>query len=275
MTYRIAPGHLSMGSFSLYYERAGTGPALAFLHGLGGNHLSWWQQVPYFARWFECITLDQRSFGLSPDPEGTFNESHPGDLGALLDHLGVDKAVLVGQSMGGWTIVGYALEHPERVAALVMADTPGGILTPAMEAAMAVAAGAQLVLDAEPPVGTMPTYAADFFARLPGHAHLYDSLRILGARPPEDALKRILGRRYPLAAVRERLTMPVLCVVGEQDALIAPAAIRELARSLTDARFVPVPDCGHSVYFENPAVFNQVLLDFLREIGYAAEAAAR
>ena len=53
----------------MYYEVHGEGPWLAFAHGAGGNHLSWWQQVPYFMRWFECVTVDQRGFGLSPDPE--------------------------------------------------------------------------------------------------------------------------------------------------------------------------------------------------------------
>ena len=132
MEYRITPGRLEIGKFSLYYERVGAGAPIVFLHGLGGNHLSWWQQVPYFMRSFECITVDQRGFGLSPDPDDLFNRAHASDLGALLDHLKIDKAVLVGQSMGGWTIVGYALEHPERVAAMVMADTPGGIFTPEM-----------------------------------------------------------------------------------------------------------------------------------------------
>ncbi len=269
MEYRITPGRVSIDNFSLYYEQAGSGPAIAFLHGLGGNHLSWWQQVPYFARWFHCVTVDQRSFGLSPDPSGSFNESHPDDLGALLDHLGVDKAVLVGQSMGGWTIVGYALAHPERVAGLVMADTPGGIMTPAMEAAMRRTARAQTMLTTDPPVGAMPTYAPDFFARRPELAYLYDSLRILGARPPEDALDRIRSRRYPLDEVRAKLTMPVLCVVGEQDALIHPDIICELALALPDARIAAVPDCGHSVYFEKAEIFNQAVLDFLRDIDYA------
>jgi len=109
---RLIPGRIPIGKFQLYYERAGSGPTVVFLHGLGGNHLSWWQQVPYFMRWFDCITVDQRSFGMSPDPDGSFCDAHPSDLGALLDHLKIDKAVLVGQSMGGWTIVGYALEHP-------------------------------------------------------------------------------------------------------------------------------------------------------------------
>ncbi|MGH7248867.1 MAG: alpha/beta fold hydrolase, partial [Pseudomonadota bacterium] len=87
MECRITPGRLELDGVSLYYERAGGGPALVFLHGLGGNHLSWWQQVPYFMRGYECITVDQRGFGLSPDRAGSFVDAHPSDLNALLDHL--------------------------------------------------------------------------------------------------------------------------------------------------------------------------------------------
>jgi 3-oxoadipate enol-lactonase len=151
MEYRITPGRLEIGKFLLYYERVGAGAPIVFLHGLGGNHLSWWQQVPYFMRSFECVTVDQRGFGLSPDPDGLFNRAHASDLGALLDHLKIDKAVLIGQSMGGWTIVGYALEHPERVAAMVMADTPGGIFTPEMKFETP---REPLAVDASPPIGS-------------------------------------------------------------------------------------------------------------------------
>jgi 3-oxoadipate enol-lactonase len=269
MECTISPGRLKIGDFQLYYERVGRGPALVFLHGLGGNHLSWWQQVPYFMRWFECVTLDQRSFGLSPDPEGLFNDAHPGDLARLLDELRIEKAVLVGQSMGGWTIVGYALEHPERVAALVMADTHGGIVTPAMAETFARRTMRPLI----PPVsiGAMPTYAADYFARRPELAFLYDSLRILGAQPPPDGLMRVGARRYDAAKVRERLTMPILCLAGEEDELIPPAALKIMAETvLADARFATVPHCGHSIYFERPEVFNQLVLDFIRAIGYGS-----
>src|ERR1700722_11690857 len=148
MEYRIIPGRLDIGKFSLYYERVGAGAPVVFLHGLGGNHLSWWQQVPYFMRSFECVKID--------------------------------KAVLIGQSMGGWTIVGYALEHPERVAAMAMADTPGGLFTPEMKFE---APRAPLPVDACPPIGSMPTYAADYFTKHPEMAFLYDEVRTLGARP--------------------------------------------------------------------------------------------
>lgn len=266
MEYRITPGRLEIGKFSLYYERVGAGAPIIFLHGLGGNHLSWWQQVPYFMRSFECITVDQRGFGLSPDPDGVFNGAHASDLSALLDHLEIDRAVLIGQSMGGWTIVGYALEHPERVAAMVMADTPGGIFTPEMKFTRP---REPISVDATPPIGSLPTYAADYFSRCPEMAFLYDEIRIHGARPPADAGLRLVGIRYDLAAVKRRLTMPILCMVGEEDTLITPEIVKALASALPNSRLRTVPDSGHSIYFENPAVFNQLVRDFIIEIGYA------
>jgi 2-succinyl-6-hydroxy-2,4-cyclohexadiene-1-carboxylate synthase len=262
MEYRITQGRLSIGGLSLYYERAGSGFPLVFLHGLGGNHLSWWQQVPYFMRWYECITLDQRSFGMSPDPEGLFNRAHASDLARLLDHLKIDKAALVGQSMGGWTVVGCALERPDRVGAMVLADTPAGIFTPEMRFGVP---RAPLAMDTTPPIGSLPTYALDYFARRPEMAYLYDEVRILGARPPADAGAQISKLRYDLDAVRARLTMPILCVVGEQDELIPPEMIRELVAVLPKGTMATVPDCGHSVYFEKPHVFNQLVRDFLRQ----------
>ncbi len=272
--HRIAPGRLRIGNFQLYYERVGSGPAMVFLHGLGGNHLSWWQQVPYFMRWFECITVDQRSFGLSPDPDNLFNSAHSSDLAHLLDELRIEKAVLVGQSMGGWTIAGYAIEHPDRIAAMVMADTHGGIVTPQMAETFARITIRPLSMPA--PIGAMPTYAADYFARRPEPAFLYDSIRIFGAQPPPDAMPRLAARRYDPAKARERLTMPILCLAGEEDALIPPAALKILAETvLPNARFATVPHCGHSIYFECPEVFNHLVLGFLREIGYGAKTESR
>jgi 3-oxoadipate enol-lactonase len=266
MDYRITPGRLEIGKFSLYYERVGAGAPLVFLHGLGGNHLSWWQQVPYFMRSFECITVDQRGFALSPDPDDLFNRAHSSDLAALLDHLKIDKPVLIGQSMGGWTIVGYALDHPEGVTAMVMADTPGGIFTPDMKFEPP---RTPLQVDATPPIGSLPTYAADYFTKHPAMAFLYDEIRNLGARPPADAGARIVGMRYDLAAVKQRLTMPIMCMVGEEDTLIRPDIVKALASALPNSRLRTVPGSGHSIYFENAPVFNQLVRDFLVEIGYA------
>ena len=93
---------MTKDGFRLYYEdTGGNAPAVLFLHGAGGNHLSWWQQVPVFAGEYRCVTVDQRGFGQSPDAAGG-----PGpaalatDALALLDHLGIARAAIVAQSMG-------------------------------------------------------------------------------------------------------------------------------------------------------------------------------
>src|SRR5262245_24114665 len=122
--------------FRLYYEDSGgAGCAVLFLHGAGGNHLSWWQQVPVFAEDYRCVTVDQRGFGQSLDRAGG-----PGpaalapDALALLDHLGIARAAVVAQSMGGWAAVGAAIQAPARFWAVVMANTVGNLTNPEIAA---------------------------------------------------------------------------------------------------------------------------------------------
>ena len=93
---------LTVGGCDLYYETHGTGPALVFAHGLGGNHLSWWQQIPHFRDRYTCVTFSHRGFGLSRDaPGGPGPDAFVDDLAALIEHLGPADVRLVAQSMGG------------------------------------------------------------------------------------------------------------------------------------------------------------------------------
>jgi len=117
-----------VNGIELYYQVHGQGPAVVFAHGAGGNHMSWWQQVPAFARHCRCVTFDHRGFGFSGDGvDGPGPTAFVDDLRGLLDYLDIEQAFLVGQSMAGWTCMGFALAHPQRVRALVMANTLAGI----------------------------------------------------------------------------------------------------------------------------------------------------
>ena len=129
MTYKAparSVGRLKRPFGDLYYEVTGTGPALLFAHGLGGNHLSWWQQVAHFAPHYTCVSFAHRGFAPSsaidggPDPA-----DYASDLAALIDHLRFPDVRLVGQSMGGWTMLEYAIAHPAKVKALVLSSTSG------------------------------------------------------------------------------------------------------------------------------------------------------
>src|SRR5262249_26456105 len=120
---------MTKDGFRLYYENSGgNAPAIVFLHGAGGNHLSWWQQVPVFAEEYRCIAVDQRGFGQSPDVPGGPGAAALGtDVLALLDHLRIGRAALVAQSMGGGGAVGAAVQAPERFGAIVLANTVGNL----------------------------------------------------------------------------------------------------------------------------------------------------
>src|SRR5438105_2714497 len=104
-------GYLDRPDCRLYYEVDGSGPFLVFAHGLGGNHLSWWQQVPHFRDRYTCVTFAHRGFAPSSDRSGKGPDAFADDLAALIDHLGLADVRLVAQSMGGWTCMTYTLRH--------------------------------------------------------------------------------------------------------------------------------------------------------------------
>jgi 3-oxoadipate enol-lactonase len=251
---------LPTGDTAIYYETHGAGPAIVFAHGAGGNHLSWWQQVPYFRNRYTCVVFDHRGFGQSLDPRPV--EERPRfdeDLAALVDHLGLSDVRLVAQSMGGWTCLGYAVTHPERVRALVMADTAGGLSSPELTAAR-TAARARLG-----DRGLLGSAISDTFRqRDPAGAFLYG--QIFALNPPRE---EALGSGTPmnrLSVTPEQaaaLPMPVLFVEGEDDILIPPDVIRIAQAMIPGARLALVADAGHSVYFERPDEFNRIVDAFL------------
>src|SRR5690349_16865869 len=98
-----------VNGIQLYYEVHGSGPAVLFAHGQGGNHLSWWQQIPAFAPHYTCITFDHRAFGASTDLDGKGRGGFAGDVIGLLDHLGIDDVRVVAHSMGGRSAIAVAL----------------------------------------------------------------------------------------------------------------------------------------------------------------------
>jgi pimeloyl-ACP methyl ester carboxylesterase len=130
-----------INGIDLYYETHGQGPAIVFAHGGGGSHMSWWQQVPAFSKSYQCVTFDHRGFGISREmPDGPGAASFVEDLRGLLDHLGIDQAAVVGQSMGGWTVLGFAATYPHRTRALVLCDTTAGLDDPEVRAEQALIA---------------------------------------------------------------------------------------------------------------------------------------
>ena len=260
-------GFFESGGETIYYESVGEGDPVVFGHGLGGNHAVWYQQAPVFGRDYRMITWDQRGFGRSTNSADKASPaSAVADLKALLDHLEIDEAHLVGQSMGGWAVLGFALQYPERVRSLVLADTIGGIYTDAIEEHFD--AYIRQVMAAPPesewPLHYHPAIDEVWAKRTPAQAYLYKQLTSF--TPPAPPAMGLMLRQtaYDNEALA-RLDVPVLFVVGERDPIFPPGIIREAAGVLGKAEVREIADAGHSPYFSQPVAWNEVVLGFVSE----------
>ena len=250
---------LSIGQSELYYEDAGEGPAIVLAHGIGGNHASWFQQGPVFARSYRVISFDHRGFGRSSDVENVGRAAFVGDLLALLDHIGIEQAVLVGQSMGGGTCISFAAAHPDRVRALVVASSLHAIAEPDDVASLMTAARAATADLAQ----LDRVLGADFRAAQPVQAALYAAIASFNR-----ADRHSLAGTWPALVAPQAVGggKPVLFLAGVQDVLFPVEAVRRMQARVPGSFLVEV-DAAHSVFFERAGEFNDSVLSFLAACG--------
>lgn len=256
---------LSVPDTRLYYQATGAGRPLVFAHGAGGNHVSWWQQVPFFSRHYRCVTFDHRAFGRTQSPaEGPGRRAFPDDLRQLLDHLGVEATALVAQSMGGRTAVGFALRNPGRVTALVLAGTTGGAVSDEVRAAQQE--------HRQSVNGRLSLARRAVSPRLrrerPDLHYLYRLIGRLNPERPADFLAPIPGYRGSSAQALADLAIPILFLVGEEDAITPPHVVRMAHEQVAGSQFRMIAQAGHSAYFERADEFNTCVLEFLESAGW-------
>ena len=263
-------GKLKRPFGNLHYEVTGNGPALVFAHGLGGNQMSWWQQVAHFARHYTCIAFAHRGFAPSdaivggPDPA-----DYAGDLAALVDHLALPDVRLVGQSMGGWTMLEYAIAHPQKVKALVLSSTAGTIDRRGADPSGGVKYDAWLK-DAEVEIaaglasGVHPAIGVDGAERFPALHLLYKSIDEMAGALEKEKLRAGLRRTASrtLADLKD-FRVPTLLIAGGRDVVFPPFLASAIAAKLPCAEAKLIPDSGHSPYFEQAATFNELVQAFL------------
>ena len=245
----------------LYYEVHGEGEPVLFLHGVGGNHAIWWQQVPYFAQRYQVITLDQRGFGRSKEiPEGPHRKDYMDDVLGLLDHLGIQKTYLVAQSMGGTATIAMVARHPERVKAAVMSDTVGNMNDPGIEAMQAENRGPAEKL-------SQPDRALSkgFQQREPVLTELF--LQINSFNKANRHNVRSEGYKGPTPEEVAKSGVPVMFIIGQEDVVATPNTLRRAHKLCTGSKAVEVPGAGHSVYWERPDLYNFLVDEFLQSAG--------
>lgn len=265
-----AVGRLKRPFGNLYYEVSGSGPALLFAHGLGGNHLSWWQQVAHFAPSYTCVTFAHRGFAPSdPAAGGPDPADYAGDLSALIDHLQFPDVRLVAQSMGGWTMLEYALAHPAKVKALVLSSTSGTLDRRGCDPSGGRAYDSWLK-DTDAQIadgiakGIHPAIGARAAERLPALHFLYRSIDEMAGALDKEKLRAGL-RRTATRTLAEFKTfrVPTLLIAGGEDVVFPPFLASAIATTLPCGETEMIADAGHSPYFEQAAKFNSLVDAFL------------
>jgi len=245
----------------LHAEHAGNGPAVVLIHAGVADSRMW---DPQWAAWqtrFSLTRLDLRGFGRSGPPLGSF--SHARDVVDVLDAAGIERARLVGASFGGLVALDLAASHPERVAALVLADAPlpGHAWSEELRGFFAAEEAALETGDLE---GATEVNVEFWLGAAPGpvqeaiREQQLTAFRLQAEVEPDDEL---LTEDLPAAFAV--LSVPTLVVTGEQDKADFQAIADLLAGTLPDARRATVRGAGHLPSLERPAAFDEIVLPFL------------
>jgi pimeloyl-ACP methyl ester carboxylesterase len=260
----------------LYYEETGTGIPVLFIHEYGGDHRSWEDQVRCFGRGRRCIVWSARGYPPSdcPEDENLYGQDFfERDAIAVLDAAGIGKAHVVGLSMGGYTALMLAAKHPGRLISCVAAGAGSGATKATnaafVEESLARAASferlgrfdadsygvtqARVQLQNKDPVGWR-TFMAHLAER-PAHAAAKTLRRVQAARTPLDAMEAEL----------KAITLPVLLLVGDEDEPCLDVNLW-MKRLMPAARLGMLPASGHAINLEEPALFNQLVEQFLGEV---------
>ncbi len=260
-------GFIDSDTERIYFECWGdAGEAVILGHGMGGSHAVWYQQVAFLAPRYRVITWDQRGFGRSTRITGDIGPvPSVGDVARLLDHLEIDRGHIVGQSMGGWSALGFAIDYPDRTISLVLADTTAGIFTPQIRQTLddyghEIAEGP---LPDRLPLGQHPAVGSQLLDEDLAHSFLYTQLGSLTEPPSPMTIIPLLMTTDHTDRAAE-VTAPTLFVVGEHDPIFPPPLIESAAKFIDGSEVAVVENTGHSPYFERPTRWNDIVAGFLR-----------
>jgi pimeloyl-ACP methyl ester carboxylesterase len=256
----------------LYYEEAGSGAPIIFIHEFAGDHRSWEPQMRFFARYFHCIAYNARGFPPSDVPEdgARYSQAHARDDAiAVLDHLKIERAHVVGLSMGGFAALHVGITYPKRARSLVIAGCGYGAAPNEKEkfraeCEVAAASFEANWKEAAKKYALGPTRVqfqnkdprgwTEFAAQLAEHSPRGQALTMRGVQMRRPSL-------YELVDHMKRIDVPTLIVTGdEDDPCLEPGLL--MKRSIPNSGLVVLPRSGHTINIEEPEAFNRALFEF-------------
>jgi pimeloyl-ACP methyl ester carboxylesterase len=262
---------------TLHYQECGSGTPIVFVHEFAGDWRTWEPQLRHFSRRYRCIAYNARGYPPSDVPADIerYSQQHArDDILAVLDALGIERAHIVGNSMGGFATLHFGMAYSLRALSLVVAGCGYGaqpdqyekfqaqardLANTMLEKGMAHVAATyghgpgRLALRDKDPLGF-----AEFIRHFSEHSAQGSANTMLGYQARRPSL-------YKLVAEMARITAPTLIVAGdEDDAVLEPSLM--MKRTIPGAGLVVFPNSGHMTNLEDPALFNRVLEDFFHQV---------
>jgi pimeloyl-ACP methyl ester carboxylesterase len=265
----------------LYCEEVGTGTPIVFVHEFAGDYRTWEPQMRYFARAHRCVTFSARGYPPSDvpsDPARYGQDIARGDVVAVMDALGIDKAHVVGHSMGAYTALHVGIRHHERCISVTSAGCGWGSLAdPAAREAMRKIAAANAAMFTEKSIAEAAASYAEGLGRLTqkykdprGFAEFARMLAEHSAQGHALTMSMLQARRptlWDMEADLRKFSVPLLVIVGDEDESCLEGSLF-LKRTAPTAGLLVVPRSGHTITSEEPAAVNAALA----ELFAAAEA---
>jgi pimeloyl-ACP methyl ester carboxylesterase len=271
------PHALTDDGVRLYYEETGSGTPVIFVHEYAGDHRAWEPQMRHFGQRYRAITYAARGYPPSDVPEDVSKYSQTraaDDIGSVLDHLKIDKAHVVGLSMGGFATLHFGFRHPGRALSLVVAGCGYGAEKGQQEKFRAEAETIAKFIDDNDITVFAEKYAygptrvqfenkdprgfAEFKQQLSEHSKL-------GARNTQLGVQRERPSLYDLVDEMKKLTLPTLVLTGDEDwPCLRPSLL--LKQNIPTAALSVMPNCGHTINIEDPDQFNRIVGEFLAQV---------
>ncbi len=262
-----------VNDIEIYYETTGSGEPLVLISGLGYPLWQWHKMVPYLSEHFQVITFDNRGAGLSDKPAGPYTaQLLAADTAGLLDALGIEKAVIVGHSMGGYIAQAIALDFPEKVSKLILCSTNFGgprhvpvsaeafaILTDTTADPLTRFTNGLKVSTALGWADANPDIVKEWVewrVANPMNVSAYQAQLAIGlALIPEEAA---FEKKLP------NISVPTLILFGAQDRVVPPENAELLAKQIWGSQTAIILDAGHFFPIEAPGAAAQIITDFAK-----------
>ena len=264
---------LEAGKIQVNYELSGEGASLVLIHGFTDNLGMWYNQVPVFSQRFKVLTYDVRGHGKTETPEDGFSmQIFADDAHALLKALGIEKACMLGYSMGGRIALQFALAHPEMTTGLIFANS--GVIgsdakpTEAQLAALAERREQMVEMFATGRIEVIAdgmaerSFSPGFREEDPVAFQRYKDVKLENDPRHYLEIMKAMVQAVTNPPDLRRLECPVLIIAGDRDGFMTVDEARSMERVVSDATVTVLPT-GHAAAIEAPQAFNQAVLDFL------------